>query len=161
MLVCCWEKEKGERRKRERERMLLEKGERRKRERRKKKERERVVGDGCDNALVKGPIVSANLRTCHWVTGFEWWKQLNCVFIFGFHHSVFWVIGWPKPSDQIWVMVSKQKIFCGSHKFWMMSDENTIISLKTLSSKQPLNFADALMDHYKKLYANLTKVTPF
>ena len=35
------------------------------RERRKKKERERVVGDGCDNALVKGPTVSANLRTCH------------------------------------------------------------------------------------------------
>ena len=63
--VCCWRKEKEER----------EKGERRKKkererknaagERRKKKERERVVGDGFDNALVKGPTVSANLRTCH------------------------------------------------------------------------------------------------
>ena len=38
--VCCWRKEKEER----------EKG---------------VVGDGCDNALVKGPTVSANLRACH------------------------------------------------------------------------------------------------
>ena len=83
MLVCCWEKEKGERRNRKRERMLLEKGERRKRE------RERVVGDGCDNALVKGPTVSANLWTCHWVTGFEWWKQLKWVFTFAHSHPIF------------------------------------------------------------------------
>ena len=38
---CCWRKEKEER------------------------EKERVVGDRCDNALVKEPTVSANLRTCH------------------------------------------------------------------------------------------------
>ena len=31
----------------------------------------------------------------------------------------------PNMSDE-----SKQNVFCGSHQFWMMSDENRIISLK-------------------------------
>ena len=44
---------------------------------------------GCDNALVKGPTVLANLRTCHWVTSFEWWKQLKWVFTFAHSHPIF------------------------------------------------------------------------
>ena len=54
------EGERGKKKEKERENAT---GERRKEK--EEREKERVVGDGCDNALAKGPTVSANLRTCH------------------------------------------------------------------------------------------------
>ena len=84
-----------------------------------------------DNALVEGPTEAAYLRNCHWVMDDQIWKQVKSIFIFGLHHSVFWVIESPKQDDQNQVMESKQNVFRGSHQFWMMSDEFWIISLKT------------------------------
>ena len=79
----------------------------------------------------KGPTEAAYLRNCHWVMDDQIWKQVKSVFIFGLHHSVFWVIESPKQDDQNQVMESKQNVFRGPHQFWMMSDEFWIISLKT------------------------------
>ena len=61
----------------------------------------------------------------------ELWKQVKCVFTFPLHHSFFWVTQSPKLSHGSWVISSKQLLFYRPHQFWIMSDENRIISLKT------------------------------
>ena len=81
--------------------------------------------------MAKGPTETAYLQDCHWVMDDEFWKQVKCVFIFPLHHSFFWVTESPKQDHQTWIMESKQDVFREPHQFWIISDENRIISLKT------------------------------
>ena len=114
-----------------------------KKKKKKKERRRRKCRWWCDNALAKGPTETAYLRDCHWVTDHEFWKQFKCVFIFPLYHTFFWVTESPKLNHQTWVMESKQDVFHGPHQFWIMSNKNRIVSLKThyiqTCSKNPHN----------------------
>ena len=115
--VSCWwvwafcfkEEHKEEQIKKKRERKKSRE------EREKKEKREWLVG--CDNAWLLEPTILAILQTCHWVTEYEFWKQLKWVFTFPHYHSFFWVTESWKLSHGIWVTESKQLLFRGSHQF--------------------------------------------
>ena len=143
---CSKEEHKEEQIKKKRER----KKSREEREKRKKEKREWPVG--CDNAWLLGPTISAVLQTCHWVTEYEFWKQLKWVFTFPHYHSFFWVTELWKLSHGIWVTESKQLLFREFHQFWIMSYENRMISLCFVSFQTSSKFCIL-----RKLYSKINK----
>ena len=75
-----------------------------------------------------GPILCLILQKCHWNSILKNWKHLFLVSISITLTQIF----------EFWVMEtsvknqSKQKIFCGTHAFWKLSDENWVIWSKIL-----------------------------
>ena len=115
-------KQKEEEMKKKRERKKSRK-ERKKRKKRKKRESDRWdVRFGAHN-LQLFTNMPPNIRFWVMKTSETCFHFLSSSLIFLSDRIT--KTGSPNMSDE-----SKQNVFCGSHQFWMMSDENRIISLK-------------------------------